>query len=1181
MVELREALRDNYAIVTQVGSDTVNFEGEVNAEKKLNTVQGTLTLGDPLDVESSGGQQTNFSRVTGKRYQIPYQAFDKTGSSVTFQVDMEAQIVDDERQVIDTEVLTSPLVWSYQSPRNEAVNKVHLKINGDVTNFRYKVKSLDTGQIIDSYPDKFKYANGEGADLTGAGIHAVDLYYVDSSTPNRFVEGQNLEITMEWEGAGNFLGDTSSVPYYAYDYQAFEFVNLVNEKEYAKESISTSDVYGGDLSSFSTTAVTMTAGSGRIISIDRDTGIATPVEVSWTEKPEIEIPGIASSESTRFGVDILGDAVQVPFGRTPDFIRGYVPLGFAVHPDGEIKNIVNDKLTSQELYSQFVDHLEVLGVTRKDGVDISGNVDLTINRAAGILESPGSGINSDNDGQNLVEIVASSTAPFTRILASTGDVETLLTTLIDPLNYDNGSGSAEPIPLPGNNATIQYIYQSTDDDVAGLFVAYGQTVYSSIDEAIINESTDEMELPDEIKYRTNLVARLVISRDCTSLQTGNNFQFLKGTMFGVSLYGGGTGGSAGGGDVLGPVTAAVNEIPTYADTSGKVIKATSNVAAEAGAIKTILLGGDLKVERNGNGRIIVGDSTSLPTPNTNNKIIAHLDSGANGLEVSTGSSNSVWTQYTINNNRAGATGINNGRNGIGLYHGPDPNSGTYAELNTDGFVISNKKLSVNTPEYPSGVIQANEKASDTQEFTKDVDCPIVANMTVDNGGATVAAPEPVAIFMRPGVSAEAYGNILRIDMSRYENVATNARTKVDFRLAHGLGANEGNDLPNIMSLWSDGTMRVGDFKFSPEGVLSLVSGTELYIDDYLVVGGFTTLDIAGRSHVIGELFHDALLEKIQQYTTIEDTAGVYDVGNVTAKPTTGAETKLAIFTDSQGTNLTDIPITVDTPAPEVVNIRHVGSALNILGNAGISDTFNGVSFKEGKIGVGALPSDGDSINLGSSQQSLKINSGTTANRDLIPQPKSMSIYGNTSTGHVEYRWGNAWHPIGNSLQSLHLVMGASSPFISNVGPIDVYDVPITTVPLAYYKIDGVNGNAGDVSNTVYTFPSNAPTGNYKVSIAGGLVPQSSGPTNFDGDSLYRFRAIRNGVRAGFQVGGDLRLPLIQARMTDGAFFVEGTNWFTGGDVLSFSYDCYMGSSLGSDPWFLAQFKIEVLYMGPE
>lgn len=105
-----------------------------------------------------------------------------------------------------------------------------------------------------------------------------------------------------------------------------------------------------------------------------------------------------------------------------------------------------------------------------------------------------------------------------------------------------------------------------------------------------------------------------------------------------------------------------------------------------------------------------------------------------------------------------------------------------------------------------GVIQANQKPNSTSNFTDDLDCPVVSNVTTNNGGNIPLPPEPIFVAMRGGIDSQSWGNIFAAYISRYANVSTDARTQVDFHLSHTSGSAEGNNIPRVMSLRSDGAI---------------------------------------------------------------------------------------------------------------------------------------------------------------------------------------------------------------------------------------------------------------------------------------------------------------------------------------------------------------------------------------
>jgi hypothetical protein len=108
-------------------------------------------------------------------------------------------------------------------------------------NFRVQLISLATGEVILSYPDKFRFDNGEGIDLMGAGTHFIDLYYIDGATPTRILNGETFRTEGFWNSSpGTLLGvefisalPGGGIPYLELDFQEFEFAELVTENDEA------------------------------------------------------------------------------------------------------------------------------------------------------------------------------------------------------------------------------------------------------------------------------------------------------------------------------------------------------------------------------------------------------------------------------------------------------------------------------------------------------------------------------------------------------------------------------------------------------------------------------------------------------------------------------------------------------------------------------------------------------------------------------------------------------------------------------------------------------------------------------------------------------------------------------------------------------------------------------------
>ncbi len=199
---------------------------QIVAEGGIDTVPGTIVSGDGMSMSSSGPQMVIESLVTGTRYQVPYQEIDKTGTGTTFSVDVGVESYE-IRQPDDSVSLTSPTTADVTVIGNEVANAIYVKTTGDVNNLRFKISERPGGGPVLRFPDKFRFDAGIGVNLVGAGIHKLDLYYNDNAGPTRFLEGQQTRSEIFWDDSpGTVLGEATGLPWYALDFQSFQFVKV-------------------------------------------------------------------------------------------------------------------------------------------------------------------------------------------------------------------------------------------------------------------------------------------------------------------------------------------------------------------------------------------------------------------------------------------------------------------------------------------------------------------------------------------------------------------------------------------------------------------------------------------------------------------------------------------------------------------------------------------------------------------------------------------------------------------------------------------------------------------------------------------------------------------------------------------------------------------------------------------
>lgn len=211
----------------------VNGNGELQTNRKIisevgfETTSNSIELGEGACLKASGPQIIAESKVTGVRYELPYQSIDKTGSGDTFVIKAGAESKSIIQPIFDTPLI-SPLSVPIVATNDEIINALYFQTDGDVYNLRFELISVATGKPILTYPNKYHFEREEGSDIIGAGEHKVDLFYFDHNAPIRLLNGESFNLNAFWDASpGNILGEVSGgVPYFAIDLQVFEFKNL-------------------------------------------------------------------------------------------------------------------------------------------------------------------------------------------------------------------------------------------------------------------------------------------------------------------------------------------------------------------------------------------------------------------------------------------------------------------------------------------------------------------------------------------------------------------------------------------------------------------------------------------------------------------------------------------------------------------------------------------------------------------------------------------------------------------------------------------------------------------------------------------------------------------------------------------------------------------------------------------
>ena len=463
---------------------------------------------------------------------------------------------------------------------------------------------------------------------------------------------------------------------------------------------------GGEISQGAlNTQIDITAGVGTIYDYSDPANVMVfPVE--FGPFTDVDITDVATELFSWITIDRAGEVIQfAPGNLSFETRRDYLVLGTVTHPAGIFQTENSNYITARETHSQFLDLLDALGVIRADGLVVDPNADLTFDKTSGILMNPGAGNIAGNRAENAVEIQAESPTVFSRTLGITGTSVAAGQTDVDPSNYDDGSGSAVAIPA-ANKATIQYVFQFPVD--GAVFVQYGQTVYDNLEDAVALAASDNPIIPDFVRRDALLVTRIALEDGATDLTDELQAVFLPGSKFGVDITGGAGGTGAGGGDVFGPASSLENEIPTYDDETGKVIKASSDISALAGDIQRITADGDLTFLRNGTGKVHFGNGSILGDFGASETL------GATTFSIASPLGFSATTNYEHNGALAATAGYHFVEDAIALRDTPT-SKGIYIETDgqislSDQIIEPNFSVIVGSFTDPFGLPQLNNAA---------------------------------------------------------------------------------------------------------------------------------------------------------------------------------------------------------------------------------------------------------------------------------------------------------------------------------------------------------------------------------------------------------------------------------------------------------------------------------------
>ena len=310
---------------------------------------------------------------------------------------------------------------------------------------------------------------------------------------------------------------------------------------------------GGILSIGTGSTISVSAGTGQIYgnTLVSSEIVTTVTNVSWSAFTNVSLNYLATKQFTYLYIDNFGALVQSNTVFSDSVFKNYIVIGIVIHLNNTtIDAVINsqnvgygDAHRLYELYSSF-------GPMKRSGLSLSASgATLKINRADGTVLLIGCNYTVNQFEPDISTLTAYTDVKFARVRANGSGGFTFdsnsgsLYTVVDPNNYDNGTGTLASVTA--GYWTIQrfYLFPNVDDRLANY---YGVATYATLADALLA-------LPNENFTESSFTARdavflgyLIVKQGVTDLSNSGNAKFLQAGLsrsLSAPSSAGGSGGS--------------------------------------------------------------------------------------------------------------------------------------------------------------------------------------------------------------------------------------------------------------------------------------------------------------------------------------------------------------------------------------------------------------------------------------------------------------------------------------------------------------------------------------------------------------------------------------------------------------------------------------------------------------
>ena len=267
-------LADNEMVKANAGGTELVGTGDTNSDTEVDfgskdvkcktviTESSSVDVGPGVTLSDRGGFVESRSNVTGNDFLTLDYMIDDNGTEKPIYYSRGAKVVRDVVQPDDSTAMNGITEYSLSPTKDQDILRVYVKLVNPVTNYRARVTSDVTGEVVKYIPSRNDWDKGAGLDF------AAGEQFFDLDSPLAELVSYPLTVEVLADQSIDVLGDGVD-PWRAVDSQDITELQILDETDAALESVSTSLILGGRMSEASPTSVFVREGKGRV-------GINTP-----------------------------------------------------------------------------------------------------------------------------------------------------------------------------------------------------------------------------------------------------------------------------------------------------------------------------------------------------------------------------------------------------------------------------------------------------------------------------------------------------------------------------------------------------------------------------------------------------------------------------------------------------------------------------------------------------------------------------------------------------------------------------------------------------------------------------------------------------------------------------------------------------------------------------------------